>query len=394
MIPTFVFAGLLFFLAIGVVISGTMSSNSVVIAIGGVIFFLGVVVLIFSSIANEWMVYKHSKCRPPANSVDTDSGPTAIKPAQAKNPGEIEPFAAFVILVASLVSFILLGLLVESAEVIAILVGVIFLHESGHYLGMRWFGYSNVTIFFIPLFGAAVTGKKKDVEPWQEAIVLLLGPVPGILLGCTVYIIDLVTPLPRLYSTATMFVTVNFLNLLPIVPLDGGKLFELLVAHRSRWLEAVTTLLGFVCMMTIILGPRWVGHGLLSGVIAAIATYRTAGAASVFRSRWSRLPDDISGLSDEQLRDLFAVCRKRYSGDLSEHMKQVFERASVRTTTGTATGRLLAVHFGAIVLALTTALTTRMQEGASHWVKDLFDVSQKKTTIDGKPDDKKAELIN
>jgi len=32
---------------------------------------------------------------------------------------------------------------------------VLFVHEAGHFLGMKAFGHKNVQMFFIPLMGAA-----------------------------------------------------------------------------------------------------------------------------------------------------------------------------------------------------------------------------------------------
>jgi hypothetical protein len=46
---------------------------------------------------------------------------------------------------------------------LVILVGVLLFHELGHYAGMRLFGYRDVRMFFIPFFGAAVSGKRGGV---------------------------------------------------------------------------------------------------------------------------------------------------------------------------------------------------------------------------------------
>src|SRR5262245_1742921 len=70
-----------------------------------------------------------------------------------------------------------------SGRALFILVSVLLFHEAGHYAGMRLFGYRDVRMFFIPFFGAAVSGKRGDVAAWKEGIVLLLGPVPGIVVG-------------------------------------------------------------------------------------------------------------------------------------------------------------------------------------------------------------------
>ncbi len=87
------------------------------------------------------------------------------------------------ILAVSLLLFVGLGMRNDPIAFIATLVGVLFFHELGHYVGMRMFGYRNVRMFFIPLFGAAVSGQKTNAKSYQEAIVSLLGPVPGLCLA-------------------------------------------------------------------------------------------------------------------------------------------------------------------------------------------------------------------
>ena len=82
----------------------------------------------------------------------------------------------------SLVLFISIGLLVNPVVDLIILIGVLLLHELGHFVAMTIFGYGDVRMFFIPLFGGAVSGKADNVSSPQKAAVYLAGPVPGILL--------------------------------------------------------------------------------------------------------------------------------------------------------------------------------------------------------------------
>ena len=66
---------------------------------------------------------------------------------------------------------------------VAALIPILLFHEFGHYVAMRVFGYQDLRMFFIPLFGAAVSGRHYNVPGWKKAIVSLAGPVPGIGLG-------------------------------------------------------------------------------------------------------------------------------------------------------------------------------------------------------------------
>lgn len=60
---------------------------------------------------------------------------------------------------------------------------VLLIHESGHWLGMKIFKYKDIQMFFIPEFGAAVSGTESTPCAKQKAIVSLMGPVLGIIIG-------------------------------------------------------------------------------------------------------------------------------------------------------------------------------------------------------------------
>src|SRR5690348_9012590 len=66
----------------------------------------------------------------------------------------------------------------KSPTGLAVLVAVVLFHEAGHALGMRWFGFRDVRMFFIPFFGAAVSGRPRGAAAWKDAVVSLLGPLP------------------------------------------------------------------------------------------------------------------------------------------------------------------------------------------------------------------------
>src|SRR5215475_12594763 len=74
------------------------------------------------------------------------------------------------------------GALVERG-LLPILIGVLLFHELGHFAAMKAFGYTDLKIFFIPFFGAAVSGHASGIAPWKRAVVALAGPVPGIVVA-------------------------------------------------------------------------------------------------------------------------------------------------------------------------------------------------------------------
>jgi len=141
------------------------------------------------------------------------------------------------ILAFSLLIFSQLGLFSFGLNGLIMIIIVLFVHETGHLLGMRLFGYRNVQMFFIPFFGAAVSGQKRDVAAYKEAIVSLLGPMPGIIIGCALMFMFAATGREYYSRLAAMFLLINVFNLLPFFPLDGGRFLHTVLFSRNRYLE-------------------------------------------------------------------------------------------------------------------------------------------------------------
>jgi Zn-dependent protease len=159
------------------------------------------------------------------------------------------------ILVVSLMLFLGLGMQENPIAFTVMLIAVLFFHELGHYLGMRIFGYQNVRMFFIPLFGAAVSGRKTHAKSYQEAIVTLLGPVPGLFVAaglmaiCLFFRHDLEIRRSLIWA-AMLFGMINAFNLLPIFPLDGGRLLNQVLFARNRYLEGVFLTLAGLALLS------------------------------------------------------------------------------------------------------------------------------------------------
>src|SRR6476659_6641826 len=91
--------------------------------------------------------------------------PPALPPPHGDVLAELEKLqtqkpgwgGAIWILIVSLVVFVVAGAARWDWKFMLILVPVILFHETGHWLAMRLFHYRNLRMFFIPLFGAAVT---------------------------------------------------------------------------------------------------------------------------------------------------------------------------------------------------------------------------------------------
>lgn len=114
---------------------------------------------------------------------------------------------------------------------------VLLFHEAGHWIAMKAFGYGDVRMFFIPMFGAAVSGKKPRIAGWKPVVVYLAGPVPGILLAIPLAIIADRQQIDWLHFFARIMLFINLLNMLPVMPLDGGRVAHALLFQRHYLLD-------------------------------------------------------------------------------------------------------------------------------------------------------------
>jgi Zn-dependent protease len=185
---------------------------------------------------------------------------------QTARPRSIAPV---ILLVLSLAIFAWIGALSWSWEICAIIGTALLVHEFGHYVAMRWFKYRDLRMFFIPLLGAAVTGKNDNVAGWKKAVVYLMGPLPGIVFGTGMAVAAIVLETPAVAKAALLVIGLNLFNLLPILPLDGGGFWNAVLFCRHPRLEAGFKSLAGVCLLACgLAGGIWfvLGISMLMGV--------------------------------------------------------------------------------------------------------------------------------
>jgi Zn-dependent protease len=123
------------------------------------------------------------------------------------------------------------------------LVGLLFVHELGHVLELRRQGVPASAPLFIPFLGAVVGMKRMPENAWREAQVALAGPVLGSLGAAAVYAAGVAVDSRFLKALAFVGFLLNLFNLVPVVPLDGGRAVGAL--HPSLWLAG---LIGLVAL--------------------------------------------------------------------------------------------------------------------------------------------------
>ena len=127
---------------------------------------------------------------------------------------------------------------------------LLLVHELGHVVAAKAQGLPVSAPMFIPFLGALITLKELPDDVWREARVALAGPIIGTVGACAFWAIGAATD--RDFFTAMAYVGffLNLFNLLPIVPLDGGRAIAAL--HPAFWLVGLA---GLVVLMIVAPNP-------------------------------------------------------------------------------------------------------------------------------------------
>ncbi len=100
---------------------------------------------------------------------------------------------------------------------------LLFVHEMGHVIQLRKEGVKASAPMFIPGFGAVVMMKSLPDDALAEARVGLAGPILGTLGAGVCLAIAEATNSDLLRALAYVGFLLNLINLVPLVPFDGGR---------------------------------------------------------------------------------------------------------------------------------------------------------------------------
>jgi len=213
-----------------------------------------------------------------------DLGRSGPKQSRNKRGGVAGALAAIVAFAAKFKAIILLlpklkllttvGTMVVSVAAYSFVFGwpfavgfvvLIFVHEMGHVIALRREGIKASAPMFIPFLGAVISAKSLGRNATAEARVGLAGPILGSL-GAVVCIgIWQATGNDLWRALAFTGLFLNLFNLLPVVPLDGGRA----MAAMAPWMW----FLGFAAMIPLaIIFPNPIIFLIV--LVAGYETYR------------------------------------------------------------------------------------------------------------------------
>ncbi len=110
---------------------------------------------------------------------------------------------------------------------------LLLVHEMGHVIWLRREGISATLPVFIPFMGAFVAMKEMPRNAYVEAKVGLAGPVLGSAGALAVLVWGNEVNSNLLRALAYFGFLLNLFNLIPVVPLDGGRAVSAL--HPAFW---------------------------------------------------------------------------------------------------------------------------------------------------------------
>ena len=121
---------------------------------------------------------------------------------------------------------------------------LILVHELGHVLELRRQGVPASAPLFIPFLGAVIGMKELPDDAWKEARVALAGPILGSVGAAVCWFAAEAADSEILMGLAFVGFFLNLFNLIPIVPLDGGRAAGAL--HPAFWFLGLLLMVGLV----------------------------------------------------------------------------------------------------------------------------------------------------
>lgn len=170
-----------------------------------------------------------------------------------------------IIFLALCIMYTLLGMGLE----ILVIVASVLLHEIAHTIMGKALGIKVEEIELLPFGGQAKLEDFTGLEPEREIYVALAGPLISISLALSLYFLGLAGE----YDIVSYLIKINFLlgvfNLLPALPLDGGRILRSLLSPLKGFRQAtyISASLGkFIAMAIAAYGGLRLYTGDYSGI--------------------------------------------------------------------------------------------------------------------------------
>jgi Zn-dependent protease len=252
-----------------------------------------------------------------------------------------------------------------------LLLFMIFWHEYGHVHAMRKIGVPVRGIYFIPFLGGAAVHQAPITNRWDQVYVDLNGPLWGGALAVVALGVFYATggDTPFWAALASWWALINLFNLLPVLPLDGGRTLSAIAFSINSQLSALLVFGGLLAGAAVAISFRME----LLALLAVIGAMEFGGELAA--ARWRVAMRGLSKperLDFETWRKLQGLTRAVAAGDDSPRAlaqdRALYDRRRAIALGKPMTRRQLAIAiagYAALVAALlATMLVVRDVPGA------------------------------
>ncbi|MEK9183612.1 MAG: site-2 protease family protein [Patescibacteria group bacterium] len=150
---------------------------------------------------------------------------------------------------------------------------MIGLHECGHLYAAKRFGLKTGGFYFVPGLGGVALLKEFPKERWKDFWIFYAGPLAGLAQVLVLLIVNIWFQWPLLGILAGVWSFINLFNLLPALPLDGGKIMWSILSpikpsegesYFRKWEYYLFTMASLIAI-SVVGGLSWVMLILILG---------------------------------------------------------------------------------------------------------------------------------
>ena len=200
----------------------------------------------------------------------------------------------------------------------------VILHELGHSVVARWYGVKvrSITLW---LLGGVAEFEEMPRQRGAEAVVAIAGPIVSLALGAVFWVIA--KTVPKGAAPATSFflsyvalsnLVLAVFNMVPALPLDGGRVLRSLLALRMSHLRATQMSATISKVLAVGLGFYGIVTQNIWMLVLAFFIYLAVNA----EVRHSLIVELLEGVGVRELmsRDVRTVSPDMTLADLAQHM--------------------------------------------------------------------------
>lgn len=154
-----------------------------------------------------------------------------------------------------LMIFMVISFLTGTFMELSIILSIVLIHELGHYAMSKVFKWRVESIMLWVFGGVMKTDEHGNKTIYEEALVTIAGPFQHLVIYLVLFIFSgaEIFPTPVLELMYHYNTVILIFNLLPIWPLDGGKLLFICLSALLPYRKAYHTVIIFSMVMSLVI---------------------------------------------------------------------------------------------------------------------------------------------